>query len=182
MNKHSSKITIIISASLVLILAIALNSCRYSDRKFYKTHTGNVVTIWDGYVIFEKYTGKETPKNNYIRLKDMGGVSLFFKKNDSIIVFKRSGKNTVDIGFNKPDYKYVIYGNTWNEYQEFQRTVAFSDTLITFGLSYYPYDKIVTISECIDETVYTRDYGRWPIFYKEFVYSRYDKSFDNRAF
>ena len=36
---------IIISVLSVLILAIVLNSCRYSDRKFYKTHTGKVVTI-----------------------------------------------------------------------------------------------------------------------------------------
>lgn len=167
---------IIISVLSVLILAITLNSCRYSDRKFYKTHTGKVVTIWNDYVIFEKYKGKETPKNNYMRLKDLGDVSLFFKKNDSIIVFKRSGENTVDIVFNEPDYKYEVYGNTWEEYQEFKRRVSFSDTLITFGLSYYPYDKIVTISECIGEIVYTRDYGRWPVLYKETVYSRYDEA------
>lgn len=181
----SGKPMIITSIALISMFAIAFLSCKNSDRKFYKTHSGKVVTIWNDYIIFEKYEGKEPPKNKYILQKGQyhdSDIDLVFKDNDSIIIFRRIGKDSIDIVFSQPDYKLEIYNNTWEEFKEFEKRTSFSDTLVIFELNYCPNDKIVMISECIGELVYTRDYGRWPRFYKEYVHSRYDEMFDNRVF
>lgn len=97
-NNNSIKKTIIPILS-VLILVIVLNSCRYSGRTFYKTYTGDIVTIWNDYIIFEKYEGKEPPKDNYIKLIGpyKGEVCMFFKTNDSLIIWRSFDENSMEI-------------------------------------------------------------------------------------
>ena len=174
-------IFIITSIMMVSLLTITINSCKHYDRKFYKTHSGKIVTIWDDYIIFEKYEKNERPKNNYILQKEQykdGDVRLVVKNNDSIIIFRRCDKNSLDVVFIQPEFKVEIYGNTWDELQTFKKRTSFSDSLVNCEFFYCPYDKIVTISECIGDSVYTRDYGEWPEFYKEYVSYSYDKQYD----
>lgn len=175
------KLFIFITTSIMMVslITITIISCKHYDRKFYKTHSGKIVTIWNDYIIFEKYKSNEPPKNNYILQKGQyrdGDVRLVVKNNDSIIIFRRCSKDSLDVVFTDPDYKVEIYGNTWNDYQEFKKRTSYSDPLINYEFFYCPYDRIVTISECIGDSVYTRDYGEWPGFYKEYVRSRYDKA------
>lgn len=177
--KNSRKVIVTTFAFLVVIFTTSFCACTFSGKRCYKTYTGNYVTIWEDYIILEKFERNEPPKNNYILQKGQyrdGDVRLVVKNNDSIIIFRRCSKDSLDVVFTDPDYKVEIYGNTWNDYQEFKKRTSYSDPLINYEFFYCPYDRIVTISECIGDSVYTRDYGEWPGFYKEHVRSRYDKA------
>ena len=44
--------------------------------------------------------------------------------------------------------------------------------------SYYSNDKLVIVSECVNDSVYIRQYGI-PPFFRGFVYSRYDEKLNN---
>lgn len=80
---------------LVVLLVITLNSCTFSGKRYYKTYTGNYVTIWNDYIIFEKYEGRKHPKDNYIKLSYKGLTDVFFKNNDSILIYRRGDENEI---------------------------------------------------------------------------------------
>ncbi len=176
---HSFRKHFIFTTSYLLLFAITVSaySCIHSNRKFYKTHTGKVITVLDNYIILEKYKGKKPPKNNYIKLfGDYGGgdIRLFFKENDSILIFRRGDENSIDIVLDQNKYNIKTFYNTWEEIQEFKKKISFSDPHVKYEFSYSSYDKYVTVSECMDDVVYIRHYG-CPPFYHESVYSRYDQ-------
>jgi hypothetical protein len=180
-NNNSIKKTIIPILS-VLILAIVLNSCRYSDRKYYKTHTGKVVTIWNDYIIFEKYKGNKPPQDNYIRVlgKFKGSLKMCFKTNDSILIWRDFDENSLEIGFNSNKYKLeVFYG--YHDKPMFDRKTHHEDSIF---MAYYCFDSFPEdgnilfplFSECIGDSVYIRLYKASPHFYKDHVMSRYDEA------
>lgn len=164
-------------ALFTLIIFLSSCSSNKDNRYYYTTHTGKCITTLDNYIILKKYKGKTPPRNNYIRLiGDYGGgdIRLFFKENDSILIFRRGDENSIDIVLDQNKYNIKTFYNTWEEIQEFKKKISFSDPHVKYEFSYSSYDKYVTVSECIDDAVYIRHYG-CPPFYHESVYSRYDK-------
>lgn len=179
-NNNSIKKTIIPILS-VLILVIVLNSCRYSGRKFYKTYTGDIVTIWDDYIIFEKYEGRKPPKDNYIRVLGTykGSVSVCFKTNDSIIIWRDYDENSIEIRLNANKYKLeVFYG--YHDEPTFNIKTRYQDPLVNAYYDFYSFYEDGDILfprfiECVGDSVYRRDYKASTRFYKDRVYSRYDE-------
>ena len=195
MIKNISKSTIILTA----IISVLLGGCtRINSKHYYKTYTGNYVTIWDDYIIFEKYESKEPPKENYIKLNHdnpyRGLVDVFFKKNDSILIYRHGFENSIDVVFDPDVYKVEVFYATWEDREEFKRRTSYHDTLISIEYSVYENRSVLwpTFTEFTNDSMYIREY---PVDNKHFffftmdlydyndsVFSRYDERFDNRVF
>lgn len=176
------KTSIIIYAFLVTILTITLNSCMFFGKRCYKTYTGNYVTIWDDYIIFEKYEGRKPPKDNYIRVLGTykGCVSVCFKTNDSIIIWRDSDENSIDIKLNTNKYKLEVYYGYHDE-PTFNRKTRCQDPLVNAYYDFYSFYEDGNILfprffECVGDTVYRRDYKASTRFYKDRINSCYDEN------
>lgn len=181
MKNYISEKTIIITTILVSLLAISLNSCTFSGKRCYKTYTGKYVTIWDDYIIFEKYEERKLPKDNYIRVLGTykGSVKICFKTNDSIIIWRNYDENSIEIRLNANKYKLEVYYGYHDE-PTFKRKTRCQDTLVNAYYDFYSFYEDGNIlfprfSECIGDSVYRRDYKASTHFYKDCVYSRYDE-------
>lgn len=159
---------------------------------------GKDLTIWDDYIIFDKYESKEPPKENYIKLNHdnpyRGLVDVFFKKNDSILIYRHGFENSIDVVFDPDVYKVEVFYATWEDREEFKRRTSYHDTLISFEYSVYENRSVLwpTFTEFTNDSMYIREY---PVDNKHFfffmmdlyhytdsVFSRYDERFDNRIF
>lgn len=178
-------IIILLSILLLVILATIINKIMFYDgKKFYKTYTGDIVTIWDNYIIFEKYEGKEPPKDNYLKMIGpyKGEVCMFFKANDSLIIWRSFDENSMEIALSQQDYKIEVFyagSYTYEDYKEFRRKTGFKDTLIYKEYQFYSFPEDGNIlfpifRECIGDSVYIRSYKASTRFYKDNVCSRYD--------
>ena len=81
------QLRLFIPLTIMTMIAICIISCthtQYDTRRFYASKMGKYLTIWDDYIIFEKYEGKEPPKENYIKLNHdtpyRSLVDVFLKK------------------------------------------------------------------------------------------------------
>lgn len=185
----------------LILMAICVFSCtntEYDTRRFYTSKMGKYLTIWDDFIIFEKYEGKEPPKENYIKLNHdtpyRGLVDVFFKKNDSILIYRHGFENSIDVVFNQDVYKFEVFYATWEDREEFKRRTSYHDTLISIEYSVYENRSVLwpTFTEFIGDSMYIREYpvDRKHFFffmmdlygYNDSVFSRYDERFDNRAF
>lgn len=182
------KTSIIVYLFWVIILIITLNSCMFSGKRYYKTYTGKYVTIWNDYIIFEKYEGRKLPKDNYIRVLGTykGSVKICFKTNDSIIIWRDFDDNSIDIKLNTNKYKLEVYYGYHDE-PTFNRKTRCQDPLVNAYYDFYSFYEDGNILfprffECVGDTVYRRDYKASTRFYKDRVYYRYDERFDNRVF
>ena len=175
-----SKRTIIISSVVLLFILLIINLC--NGRKFYKTYTGNYITIWNDYIIFEKYKGNKPPQDNYIRVigRYKGSLKMCFKTNDSLFIWRDFDENSLEIGLNPNKHKLeVFYG--YDDKQIFDKKTHHEDSLFK---AYYCFDSFPEdgnilfplFSECIGDSVYIRKYKANPHFYKDFVRSRYDEN------
>lgn len=168
---------------IIALIFIGLTSCNlFIGKKYYKTYTGKIVTIWDDYIIFEKYKGNKPPQDNYIRVlgKFKGSLKMCFKTNDSILIWRDFDENSLEIGLNSNKYKFeVFYG--YGEKQIFDRKTHHEDSLF---MAYYCFDSFPEdgnilfplFSECIGDSVYIRLYKASPHFYKDHVMSRYNEN------
>lgn len=181
----SRKIIIILLFILLLfILAIIINKIRfYNGKKFYKTYSGNIVTIWDNYIIFEKYDSKEPPKDNYLKMIGpyKGEVCMFFKTNDSLIIWRSFDENSLEIALSQKDYKIEVFyagSYTYEDYKKCRRKTGFKDTLIYKEYQFFEDHNVLfpIFRECIGDSVYIRRYGGNPRFYKDYMLSRYDEA------
>ena len=185
---------IIIIAHLFIIgmIPVSLSSCHIQNRKVYTTYTGKYVTIWNDYIIFEKYEGRKHPKDNYIKLSYKGLTDVFFKNNDSILIYRRGDENSIDVVFSQYDVE--VFYNTWEEMQEFKRRTSFKDTTVNAEYLFYEDRSVLwpTFNEFIGDSMYSREYpvDRKHFFffmmnlydYNDSVFSRYDERFDNRVY
>ena len=173
--------TILTSIVLFFMTAIILNSCRHTGKRYYKTYTGKYVTIWDNYIIFEKYKGDEPPKDNYIRVigQYKGWVTIFFKSNDSIYIWRNFDENSMEIGLNDNVFLVdVYYGN--ESYKEFKKRASFQDPLVYAKYNFYSFPEdgnilFPILSECIGDSVFTKSYKVNTLFHTDEVFSRYDE-------
>lgn len=180
-------IIILLSILLLFILATIINKIKFYDgKKFYKTYNGDIVTIWDDYIIFEKYVGKEPPKDNYLKMIGpyKGEVCLFFKTNDSLIIWRSFDENSMEIALRQQDYKIEVFyagSYTYEDYKTMRRKTGFKDTLIYKEYQFYSFPEDGNIlfpifRECIGDSVYIRSYKASTHFYKDQVRSRYDEN------
>ena len=197
MKKNMSKtalMPIIIIAHLFIIgmIPVSLSSCHIQNRKVYTTYTGKYVTIWNDYIIFEKYEGRKHPKDNYIKLSHKDVTDVFFKNNDSILIYRRGDENSIDVVFSQ--YNVEVFYNTWDEMQEFKRRTSYKDATVNAEYFFYGDRSVLwpTFNECIGDSMYIREYPvdrkhSWFFMmdlydYNDSVFSRYDERFDNRVF
>ncbi len=179
MKNYPSK-TIILYAAIIIALLVGCTAC--NSKRCYKTYTGNYVTIWDDYIIFEKYEGRKPPKDNYIRVLGTykGCVSACFKTNDSIIIWRNFDENSIDIKLNTNKYKLEVYYGYHDE-PTFNRKTRCQDPLVIAYYDFYSFYEDGNILfprfiECVGDSVYRRDYKASTRFYKDRVYSRYDEN------
>ena len=195
------QLRLFIPLAVLTVIAICVISCTHTEydiRRFYTSKMGKYLTIWDDYIIFEKYEGKELPKENYIKLNHdtpyRGLVDVFFKKNDSILIYRDGFENSIDVVFDQNVYKVEVFYDTWEDIQDFKRRTSYKDTLVIS--EYFIHEGRGELwpafVEFIGDSMYIRDY---PVDRKHFffftmdlyhhtdsVFSRYDDSFDNRMF
>lgn len=205
MKKHLSKstlIVIIVSTVIVAIVLIPVALCVFpmQYRSIYTTYTGKYVTVWkDNYIVFDKYESHRTPKENYIKLNYnnsyRGEVDVFFKKHDSILIYRGSeDKNSIDVVFDQNVYNVEVFYDTWEDIQEFKRRTSYKDTLVLSEYFFHENRGLLwpAFVEFIGDSMYIRDY---PVDRKHFffftmdlyehtdsVFSRFDESFDKRLF
>lgn len=190
---HSKKATTsFIFIAIMVLIFVTISSCHVQNRQTYTTYTGKYVTIWGNYIIFEKYDGQKPPKDNYIKLSYKGLTDVFFKNNDSILIYRRGDENSIDVVFSQYDVE--VFYNTWEEMQEFKRRTSFKDTTVNAEY-FFSEDRSVlwpTFNEFIGDSMYIREYPvdrkhSWFFMmdlydYNDSVFSRYDERFDNRVF
>lgn len=192
-------ILFVIIVSIVLTLFI-LSNYRMQNLCIYETYKGNYVTIWkNDYIIFEKYEGRKPPKDNYIKLNHdapyRGDVDVFFKTNDSILIYNRCGfDNLIDVVFDKNVHKVEVFFATREDRQEFMRRTSYQDSLVAVEYFFYEDRGVLwpTFNECVGDSMYIREYpvDRKHFFffmmdlydYNDSVFYRYDERFNNRAF
>ena len=189
MKNHLSKITILLAA----ITMLSLVGCTgIFSKHYYETYTGKTITIWNDYIIFEKYEGRKHPKDNYIKLSHKDVTDVFFKNNDSILIYRRGDENSIDVVFSQYDVE--VFYNTWEEMQEFKRRTSYKDTTVNAEYFFYGDRSVIwpTFNEFIGDSMYIREYPvdrkhSWFFMmdlycYNDSVFSRYDERFDNRSF
>ncbi|MBQ2187297.1 MAG: hypothetical protein II401_01880 [Bacteroidales bacterium] len=175
---------------IVFIIFIVLPSCNghYKGRYIYTTPTGKYVTIYDDYIIFEKYEKKKYPEDNYIRIKGYykGSTTLFFKKDNSIYV-NRDHYNSIEFCFNRPEYKISVFERAVREKNVYYKECSFGDSLAVAEYSFMDERSHFwpTFKEVVGDSVYMRAYKIDDGFfmknfyeYKDLVVSRYDERFD----
>ena len=189
-------ILFIIIVSIALTLFI-LSNYRMQNLCIYETTKGNYVTIWkNDYIIFEKYESREPPKDNYIKLNHdtpyRGLVDVFFKNNDSILIYRRGFDNSINVVLDTNVYKVEVFYASWED--NFKRRTSYQDTLVAAEYFFYEDRSVLwpTFNECVGDSMYIREYpvDREHFFffmmdlydYNDSVFSRYDERFDYRAF
>lgn len=151
---------------IALVLApLCIVSCTktdYDTRQFYTTYNGKYVTFWHDYIIFEKYEGKEPPKDNYIKLYHKspykGFVHVCFKKDNSIIIH-RENHDSVACGFDNNKYQVeTLYG--WENRLNYYDRCSMEDSLIIADYSINEYRGVLypTFFEVVGDSVYAANY------------------------
>lgn len=183
---------------LIVFCLISCTHTEYDTRRFYTSITGKYLTIWDDYIIFEKYEDKYLPQENYIKLNHdtpyRGLVDVFFKTNDSILIYRDGFVNSIEVAFDKNVYKVEVFYATREDREEFKRRTSYHDTRISIEYSIYDDRNVLwpTFTEFTNDSMYIREYPvdkRHFFFfmmnlydYNDSVFSRYDERFDNRIF
>lgn len=189
MMKH-----IITKTIAILILSFpGVISCTHSDydtRHIFTSQTGNHVTIWDDYIIFEKYEEKDYPNENYIKLyhdtRYKGCLHVFFKKDNTIIVLRQSN-DSIALGFNPQKYNIEIL-NGWENWPHYYDLCSMDDTLAVADYYFHEWRGALwpTFFEIIGDSVYVTNYhDKGHFLFRiaikgDTVVSRYDKIIDKR--
>lgn len=180
----------------IVLFFVIMSGCYMQNRSIYTTHTGKYVTIWrNNYIIFGRHDGNQPPIENYIKLNNYKGLTdVFFKKNDSILIFRMGDKNSIDLVFDKNKYHVEVFYNTWDDIQEFKRRTSYQDTLVDAEYCFYEARSVIwpTFNECIGDSMYIKNYeidhNHFLFFMMDIyqstdsVFSRYDERFNNRMF
>lgn len=161
MKNHLSKITILLAA----IIMVSLVSCTHTGndtRHFYTTYTGKHVTIWEDYIIFEKYEEKDYPKANYIKLyhdtRYKGCLHVFFKKDNTIVVLRQSN-DSIEVGFSPQKYNIeTLHG--WGNWPHYYDICSMDDTLTIADYYFHEWRGALwpTFFEVVGDSVYVTNY------------------------
>lgn len=170
---------------MILMVLVVLSSCNghYKGRYIYTTPTGKYVTVYDDYIIFEKYEKKKYPKENYFRINGYykGSTTLFFKKNN-IVSITRDYYNSIIFCFNQPEYKINVYERSGREKNNYYKECSFADSLAVAEYSFWDERSHFwpIFREVVGDSVYIRTYKMDRSFfmknfydYKDTVVSRY---------
>ena len=117
----------IIAVIVFLILIILIFT---GERRFYTSfYTDRTITVWNNYVIFEKYDGQLPPKGNYIKLRHKrdGEVCVFFKQDNTVTIWSES-RWPIKTKFDKNDYDVHIYYGSDN-YNKYSDECKYTDSL-----------------------------------------------------
>ena len=109
MKKNFSRIKWIIIA--LFIVAVIISFKIFEKRTFCTSiYSNQVVTIWNRYIIFEKYEGLLPPKDNYIKIRKNKDLhyNVFFKSDNTVTIWSASNK-TIKAKFDKKGYDIKIY-------------------------------------------------------------------------
>lgn len=162
MKLKSNKKTVLITW-IILTIVVVLPCCNghYKGKFIYTTPTGNYVTIYDDYIIFEKYEKKKYPKDNYIRINGYykGGITLFFKKNSTIYIDKIYD-NSIEFCINQPDYTVSVYGSDFLNNNTYSQECSFADSLALAEYSFWDERSHFwpVFREVVGDSVYIRTY------------------------
>ena len=169
---------------IILIVLVVLSSCKhYKGRYIYTTPTGKQVTVYDDYIIFEKYEKIKYPKENYIRINGYykGGVTLFFKRNHTIAI-DRIYDNSIEFCINTPEYIVSVYKPDYLDNNGYYKECSFADSLAVAEYSFWDERSHFwpVFREVVGDSVYIRTYKMDHSFfmknfydYKDTVVSRY---------
>lgn len=183
MKYKSNKQTVLITW-IILLIVVVLSSCNhYKGRYIYTTPTGKYITVYDDYIIFEKYEKIKYPKENYFRINGYykGSTTLFFKKSNTISI-TRDYYNSIIFCFNQPEYKINVYERSGREKNCYYKECSFSDSLAVAEYSFWDERSHFwpVFREVVGDSVYIRTYKMDHSFfmknfydYKDTVVSRY---------
>ena len=167
MKKNFSIIKWIIIA--LFIVAVIISFKVFEKLTFCTSiHSNQVVTIWNRYIIFEKYEGLLPPKDNYIKIRKNKDLhyNVFFKSDNTVTIWSASNK-TIKARFDKKGYDIKIYYGYDNAHP-FYNDCQYSDLLAVAEYEYY-YEHIrdlswkhLKINEILNDSVISFKYEITP--------------------
>lgn len=185
--------TKIIRTSVLLLLTIVfLINCAktdYNTKRYYTTQTGKCVTIWDNFIVFEKYEEKQPPKENYIKLNHntpyIGCTHVFFKQGNKIVVLRQSN-DSVEVVFDSKYNIETLHG--WGNWPHYYDICSMDDTLAIADYYFHEWRGALwpTFFEAVGDSVYVTNYhdkGNFLfriVIREDTVVSRYDECLTKR--
>lgn len=121
------------------------------------TKGGTSITLWNNYIIFEKFKGFSPPRRNYIKTSkvqaDYGYITVIRKKDSSIVMI--TDRSTVEVNLPNIDQVVILKGDVATQTEK-----IYSDKSIDLILDCYAHrgNFVPKITEYVHDSIITTEF------------------------